>query len=78
MDPATGPVGRKEDPDKIGARIMKNLLRNKTIEDKKTVYTITYDNIERAEFKLSFYYKPARGGAIQFKNQMDIEWTRGT
>ena len=149
MDHATGAVGRKEDPDKIGSRIMKNLLRNKiiwmptvvvffilttslflcsgdprvgidqflgvwettavnyedrffeiadatitfatgegkqdicyiqavtrTIEDKKTVYTITYDNIEGAEFKLSFYYKPARGGAIQFKNQMDVEWTR--
>jgi hypothetical protein len=48
----------------------------KTVEDKDILYTITYANLEKTEFKLSFYYKKDHGGVIQFKNQMDIEWTR--
>ena len=48
----------------------------KTVEDKDILYTITYANLEKTEFKLSFYYKKDHGGVIQFKNQMDVEWTR--
>jgi hypothetical protein len=48
----------------------------KTVEDKDILYTITYANSEKTEFKLSFYYKKDHGGVILFKNQMDIEWTR--
>ena len=48
----------------------------KTVEDKNILYTITYANLEETDFKLSFYYKKDHGGVIQFKNQMDIEWTR--
>lgn len=52
------------------------LAATKHTEDKDTVYTITYDNIEGIEFKLSFYYQQSNGGVIQFKNHKDIEWTR--
>ena len=45
-------------------------------EDRDTMYTIIYENLEGTEFKLCFYYLRARGGVIQFKNQRDIEWTR--
>ena len=48
----------------------------KTVEDKKNLYTITYENIEETDFKLSFYYNQNSGGVIRFKNQMDTEWTR--
>jgi hypothetical protein len=48
----------------------------KAVEDKGTLYTITYQNIEETDFKLSFYYKQDDGGVIQFENRMDIEWTR--
>jgi hypothetical protein len=47
-----------------------------TLEDKKHLYTISYENIEKTDFKLSFYYDRDAGGVIRFKNQMDIEWTR--
>lgn len=48
----------------------------KRTADKDTVYTITCDNIEGTEFKLSFYYRQAHGAVIQFRNQKHIEWTR--
>ena len=48
----------------------------KTVEDKQNLYTITCENIEETDFKLSFYYDRNAGGVIRFKNQMDIEWTR--
>jgi hypothetical protein len=48
----------------------------KRAEDKDTVYTITYENPEGTEFRLSFYYQQSRGGVIQLKNQRDIEWAR--
>ena len=48
----------------------------KTVEDKKNLYTITYEDIEETDFQLSFYYERNAGGVIRFKNQSDIEWTR--
>jgi len=41
----------------------------------ETLYDIYYVNPEGQEYKLSFYYIPARG-TIRFKNQLGIEWTR--
>ena len=48
----------------------------KVVEDKKNLYTLTFENIEETDFKLSFYYNQNSGGVIRFKNQSDIEWTR--
>jgi len=39
-------------------------------------YTISYMNYEGRPDRFSFYYDPARGGVIRFKNQQRIEWTR--
>ena len=41
----------------------------------QTLYDIYYANQEGQEYKLSFYYFPARG-MIRFENQEGIEWTR--
>ena len=48
----------------------------KTVEEKKTVYTILYNDVQGTDFKLAFYYSPNNGGVIRFKNQQKIEWTR--
>ena len=48
----------------------------KTVEEKKTVYTISYIDVEGTDFKLAFYYTPKNKGVIRFKNQQEIEWTR--
>ncbi len=48
----------------------------KTVEEKKTVYTISYNDVEGSDFKLAFYYTPKNKGMIRFKNQQEIEWTR--
>ena len=48
----------------------------KTAEEKKTVYKISYIDVEGADFKRAFYYTPKNNGVIRFKNQQQIEWTR--
>lgn len=48
----------------------------KEVEEKKTVYTISYNDVEGSDFKLAFYYTPKNNGVIRFKNQQEIEWTR--
>ena len=48
----------------------------KTAEDNKSLYTITYEDIQKTDFQLSFYYDRKAVGIIRFKNQSDIEWTR--
>ena len=48
----------------------------KKVEEKKTVYTIMYNDVEGSGFKRAFYYTPENNGVIRFKNQPEIEWTR--
>ena len=38
--------------------------------------TILYENIHGQKYKFSFYYKPAEGGLIRLKNQIDVEWRK--
>ncbi len=45
-------------------------------EDKQILYTIYYTNQAGEEYKWSFYHDSANGGAIRFKNQKRIEWTK--
>jgi hypothetical protein len=49
---------------------------SKTVEQKKTVYTISYNDVEGTDFKLAFYYTSKNKGVIRFKNQQEIEWAR--
>ena len=48
----------------------------KTVEEKKTVYTISYNDVEGSDFKRAFYYTSKNNGVIRFKNQPEIEWKR--
>ena len=49
-------------------------VKEKT-EKSKILYTVAFQNKNGAEFSRSFYYSDANGGMIQFKNQLNIEWT---
>ena len=40
------------------------------------LYTILYENIHAQKYKFSFYYYPAKNGAIRLKNQKDVEWRK--
>lgn len=40
------------------------------------LFTIHYITNERQEYLLSFYYDPAPEGAITFKNQEQVRWTK--
>jgi hypothetical protein len=48
----------------------------KSVQDNDTLYTINYHNIDGTEYTRSFYYYPANGGVIKFKNQKSIKWTK--
>ena len=41
-----------------------------------TLYTISYYNTDGLKCTRSFYYYPAKGGVIKFKNPRDVEWTK--
>ena len=43
---------------------------------KLILFTIHYKNREGLEYEFSFYYDPSKGGAIRFKNQLQIEWKK--
>jgi len=47
-------------------------------QERNTLYIICYKNIERQEYKFSFYYDPANQGTIRFKNQKEMVWTKKT
>ena len=47
-----------------------------TREGKEIFYTITHINHHGQRYKFSFYYDPTNGGAIRFKNQKHIIWTK--
>jgi hypothetical protein len=41
-----------------------------------TLYTITHVSHDGQRFIFAFYYRPDDHGALWFKNQKDIKWTR--
>lgn len=45
-------------------------------EETRILYTITYLSAEAKKYKFSFYYDPANGGVIRFKNQQRIAWAK--
>lgn len=46
-------------------------------EEARILYIITYLSAEANKYKFSFYYDPANGGVIRFKNQQHIAWAKG-
>ena len=47
-----------------------------SLEGNNILYTINYKNTDGLEFTRSFYYHPENEGAIQFKHQEHIKWTK--
>lgn len=45
-------------------------------EETGILYTITYLSAEEQQYKFIFYYDPANGGVIRFKNQQHIAWAK--
>jgi hypothetical protein len=60
--------------DKIDVHFISSI--EKSVQDNNTLYTINYHNIDGLEYTRSFYYYPANGGVIKFKNQKNVEWTK--
>ena len=48
----------------------------KESEEQEMLYILCYKNIEGQEYKFSFYHDPANQGAIRFKNQKEMVWTK--
>lgn len=42
----------------------------------KTLFVLSYQDAAQAKFQLAFFYDPAGGGRITFKNQDHLTWTR--
>jgi len=60
--------------DKIDVHFISSI--EKSVQDNNTLYTINYHNIDGIKYTRSFYYYPANGGVIKFKNQKGIKWTK--
>ncbi len=45
-------------------------------EGDKTLFVVSYQDAEQAKFQLAFFYDPAGGGRITFKNQDHLTWTK--
>jgi hypothetical protein len=56
-----------------------NFISNveKRLQDKAILYTIYFHRVGGPEDRVSFYYDPANGGIIRFKNQEHIDWKKG-
>ena len=48
----------------------------KVVNNRWTLYTIFYEDLEGVEYKISCYYDPNNGGVIRLNNQKRIEWTK--
>ena len=48
----------------------------KVQKDDKILYTASYKNQAGQVYKFSFYYNPADGGTVRFKNQSTIVWRK--
>ena len=55
---------------------IKKVETGKVRGEERILYIISYRNQEGVEDKFSFYYHPEKGGAIRFKNQEKIVWTK--
>ena len=44
------------------------------VEGKETLYTLKTNEKDEGEYTFSFYYSPADGGTIRFKNQAQLVW----
>lgn len=42
----------------------------------RTLFVVSYQDAEQAKYQLAFYYDPAGGGRITFKNQDHLIWTK--
>ena len=45
-------------------------------KEQGTLYIICYQNVERQEYKFSFYYDQTNQGTIRFKNQKKMVWSK--
>jgi hypothetical protein len=45
-------------------------------EGARTLFLVSYQDAEQAKYQLAFYYDPAGGGRITFKNQGHLIWTK--
>ena len=45
-------------------------------EGVKSLFVVSYQDAEQAKFQLAFFYEPAGGGRITFKNQDHLIWTK--
>lgn len=55
---------------------IKSIKKKKIPNEKCILYTISYLDRERQEFKFPIYYDLANNGVIRFKNQPRISWTK--
>ena len=55
---------------------IKKIKIEKDRREQKALYIIYYRNVERQEYKFSFYYDPANQGTIRFKNEKQMVWTK--
>ena len=45
-------------------------------EGTKTLFVLSYQGTYQTKFQLAFFYEPAAGGRIIYKNQDHLVWTR--
>jgi hypothetical protein len=62
--------------DKFDTYPITKIKIEKDPKEQGTLYIICYENIQRQEYKFSFYYDPANQGTIRFKNQKEMVWSK--
>lgn len=45
-------------------------------EGTRNLFVVSYQDADQAKFQLAFFYDPAGGGRITFKNQDHLTWTK--
>ena len=45
-------------------------------EGARTLFVVSYQGADQTMFRLAFFYEPAAGGRIIYKNQDHLIWTR--
>ena len=45
-------------------------------EGTKTLFVVSYQGEDQTKYQLAFFYEPASGGRIIYKNQDHLVWTR--
>lgn len=45
-------------------------------EGAKSLFVVSYQGADEAKYQLAFFYEPAGGGRIIYKNQDHLVWTR--